>query len=50
MAAARPGVKRYALYKAVSERAEYPRVAEFWFDDYAAWKAGIAAPDPGLAQ
>jgi len=33
-----PGVKRYVLYKALSERAEYPRVAELWFDDYAAWK------------
>ena len=48
MAAARPGVKRYALYKAVSERAEYPRVAEFWFEDYAAWKAAFL-PAPAVA-
>ncbi|WP_296596986.1 hypothetical protein [Phenylobacterium sp.] len=36
-----PGLKRYALYNAVSPASQYPRVAELWFDDYAAWKAAF---------
>jgi uncharacterized protein (TIGR02118 family) len=36
-----PGLKRYALYRTVTDRAEFPRVAELWFDDYAAWKAAF---------
>ncbi|HEX3367913.1 EthD family reductase [Phenylobacterium sp.] len=40
-----PGLKRYGLYKAVTETAPYPRVAELWFDDYASWKkAFLPAP------
>ncbi|MBL8773654.1 MAG: hypothetical protein JNK30_19870 [Phenylobacterium sp.] len=46
-AAKRPGLKRYATYEAVSRAAEYPRVAELWFDDYAAWKAAFL-PRPQL--
>lgn len=33
-----PGLRKYALYSTVSAAAAYPRVAEMWFDDYAAWK------------
>lgn len=36
-----PGVKRYVSYEALTKSAEYPRVAELWFDDYAAWKAAF---------
>ena len=36
-----PGLRRYALYSAVSPASTYPRVAEMWFDDYAAWKAAF---------
>lgn len=36
-----PGLKRHALYSAVSPASTYPRVAELWFDDYAAWKAAF---------
>lgn len=36
-----PGLKRYALYSAVSPASTYPRVAELWFDDYQAWKAAF---------
>ena len=39
--AALPGLKRFGLYETVTERAEFPRVAEFWFDDYAAWRAAF---------
>ncbi len=35
------GLRRLALYRAVNETSPYPRVAEFWFDDYAAWKAAF---------
>lgn len=42
-----PGLKRYAMYQSVAEAQEYPRVAEFWFDDYAAWKAAFL-PAPKL--
>jgi len=40
-----PGLKRYGTYRTVTEQAEFPRVAELWFDDYAAWsKAFLPAP------
>lgn len=42
-AAKLPGVKRYVSYEALSKTPEFPRVAEFWFDDYAAWKAAFLA-------
>lgn len=44
-----PGLKRYAAYSAVSAAAPYPRVAEMWFDDYAAWKAAFL-PVPKFTQ
>jgi len=42
-----PGLKRYAMYQSVGEGQEYPRVAEFWFDDYPAWKSAFL-PSPKL--
>jgi len=42
-----PGLKRYAMYQSVAEGQDYPRVAEMWFDDYAAWKAAFL-PAPKL--
>lgn len=36
-----PGLKRYGLYRTVTETAAYPRVAELWFDDYQAWKTAF---------
>ena len=42
-----PGLKRYAMYQSVAEGQDYPRVAEFWFDDYAAWKSAFL-PAPTL--
>jgi hypothetical protein len=40
-----PGLKRFALYRTVTETAEFPRVAELWFDDCDAWrKAFLPAP------
>lgn len=44
--AALPGLRRFGLYKTVSERADYPRVVELWFDDYAAWRAAFLSPEP----
>ena len=44
-----PGVRRYVAYNAVTESAEFPRVAEIWFDDYDAWKAAFVAPAPTFA-
>lgn len=44
--AALPGLKRFGLYKAVSERADYPRVMELWFDDYASWRQALLSPEP----
>jgi hypothetical protein len=44
---ARPGLRRFGLYRAVSERSEYPRVMELWFDSYADWRAAFLDPDPG---
>jgi uncharacterized protein (TIGR02118 family) len=46
-----PGLKRYALYRAVADSVagqaiEYPRVAEMWFDDYPAWREAFLAPEP----
>lgn len=44
--AALPGLQRFGLYKTVSERPDYPRVMELWFDDYAAWRAAFLTPEP----
>ncbi|MFA5964907.1 MAG: hypothetical protein WC804_12885 [Sphingomonas sp.] len=41
-----PGLRRFGFYKTVSERAEYARVMELWFDDYAAWQAAFLNPEP----
>lgn len=43
---ARPGLRRFGLYRAVSERSEYPRVMELWFDSYADWRAAFLDPEP----
>jgi hypothetical protein len=40
------GLKRFASYETVADQ-EYPRVSEFWFDDYAGWKAAFL-PAPRL--
>jgi hypothetical protein len=40
-----PGLKRYASYRTVADQA-YPRVAEFWFDDYPAWRKAFLDPAP----
>jgi hypothetical protein len=45
--ASRPGLKRFASYKSVADQ-PYPRVGEFWFDDYAAW-ARAFLPGDGFA-
>lgn len=44
-----PGLKRFGMYQAlaVSEARDYPRAAELWFDDYAAWRRAFL-PRPGL--
>jgi len=42
--AARPGLKRFASYSSVADQ-PYPRVAEFWFDDYAAWARAFLPGD-----
>ena len=39
------GLKRFAGYKTVADQA-YPRVAEFWFDDYPAWRKAFLDPAP----
>lgn len=44
--AALPGLRRFGLYRSVAERADYPRVMELWFDDYAAWRAALLATEP----
>jgi hypothetical protein len=40
-----PGLKRYAGYKTVADQA-YPRVSEFWFDDYPSWRKAFLEPEP----
>lgn len=43
-----PGLKRFGSYKTVADQA-YPRVAEFWFDDYPAWRKAFLEPSPKFA-
>lgn len=38
-----PGLKRFGSYRTVAAQ-PYPRVAEFWFDDYAAWAKAFLGP------
>jgi hypothetical protein len=40
-----PGLKRFASYKTVADQA-YPRVGEFWFDDYPSWRKAFLEPVP----
>lgn len=40
-----PGLKRFGSYKTVADQT-YPRVAEFWFDDYTAWRKAFLDPSP----
>jgi len=49
--AALPGLKRFGLYKVVTDSAagqpiDYPRVAEMWFDDYPAWRRAFLDSAP----
>jgi hypothetical protein len=41
-----PGVRRFVAYNTVTDSADFPRVAEIWFDDYDAWKSAFVAPAP----
>jgi uncharacterized protein (TIGR02118 family) len=41
-----PGLRRYGHYHVVTEQADYPHVAEMWFDDYDAWRKAFIAPAP----
>jgi hypothetical protein len=41
-----PGLKRFAYYRSVRSDSDYPRVAEFWFDDYLTWRAAFLSPAP----
>ncbi len=43
-----PGLKRFVVYNSVTETADYPRVAELWFDDYAAWRKAFLDPAPAF--
>lgn len=43
-----PGLRRYVAYNSVTETADYPRVAELWFDDYAAWRKAFVDPAPAF--
>ena len=43
-----PGLKRFVAYNSVTEAADYPRVAELWFDDYAAWRKAFVDPAPAF--
>lgn len=43
-----PGLRRYVAYNSVTETADYPRVAELWFDDYAAWRKAFVEPAPAF--
>ena len=47
--AALPGLRRLAWYKVLTERGPYTRVAEFWFEDYAAWRAAFLKPAKPLS-
>jgi hypothetical protein len=40
-----PGLKRFGSYKTVADQ-PYSRVAEFWFDDYPAWRKAFLEPTP----
>lgn len=40
-----PGLKRFGSYRTVVDQT-YPRVAEFWFDDYPAWRRAFLDPAP----
>lgn len=43
-----PGLKRFVAYDTVTETADFPRVAELWFDDYAAWKKAFVDGRPAF--
>ena len=40
-----PGLKRFGAYRTVADQS-YSRVAEFWFDGYAEWRAAFLEPEP----
>jgi hypothetical protein len=40
-----PGLKRFGGYRTVVDQ-PFPRVAEFWFDDYPAWRKAFLEPSP----
>lgn len=39
-------MRRFVAYNTVTDSADFPRVAEIWFDDYDAWKSAFVAPAP----
>lgn len=39
--AALSGLRRFAWYKVLTERGPFTRVTEFWFEDYAQWRAAF---------